>query len=171
MKENLKSGDCVKILANCIQYKKKQVKELHLRAQRKKDKHINGKSILNELTKAINFNKIWQIWKKKTRGRQNHQIYKNRSVWFQNLENQLDRQEQYSCRSSILSHSVTGKQNENTDDFYVLIKHQHLELELTQTELDHTDRISHPESGNKRFRAIMLKFEGLNHQMKVFIYI
>lgn len=82
MKENLKSGDCVKILANCDQNKKKKVKELHLRTQRKKDEHINGESTLNELTKAINFNEIWRIWKEKTRGRQNHQIYKNRSAWF-----------------------------------------------------------------------------------------
>ena len=37
--ESLKSGDCVKILFNCMQNIEKQVKELFLLAQENKEKH------------------------------------------------------------------------------------------------------------------------------------
>ena len=50
---SLKSGDCVKILVNCMQNKEKQAKELFLLAQENKEKHIKAKSDLSELTKAI----------------------------------------------------------------------------------------------------------------------
>ena len=51
--ESLNSGDCVKILVNCMQNIEKQVKELFLLAQENKEKHIKGESDLSELTKAI----------------------------------------------------------------------------------------------------------------------
>ena len=51
--ESLKSGDCVKILFNCMQNIEKQVKELFLLAQENKEKHIKGESDLSEVTKAI----------------------------------------------------------------------------------------------------------------------
>ena len=51
--ENLKSGDCIKIIVNCMQNIKKQVKKLFLLAQENKEKHIKGKRDLSELTKAI----------------------------------------------------------------------------------------------------------------------
>ena len=44
--ESLKSGDCVKILVNCMQNIEKQVKSLFLLAQENKEKHIKGKSDL-----------------------------------------------------------------------------------------------------------------------------
>ena len=50
--ESLKSGDCVKILVNCMQNIEKQVKELFLLVQ-EKEKYINSESDLSELTKAI----------------------------------------------------------------------------------------------------------------------
>ena len=51
--ESLKSGDCVKILVNCMQNIENQVKELFLLAQENKEKHINSESDLSELAKAI----------------------------------------------------------------------------------------------------------------------
>ena len=44
--QSLKSGDCVKILVNCMQNIEKQVKSLFLLAQENKEKHIKGKSDL-----------------------------------------------------------------------------------------------------------------------------
>ena len=52
-KESLKSGDCVKILVNCMQNIEKQVREFFLLALENKQKHIKGESDLSELTKAI----------------------------------------------------------------------------------------------------------------------
>ena len=51
--ESLKSGDCLKILVDCMQNIEKQVKELFLLAEENKEKHIKGESDLRELTKAI----------------------------------------------------------------------------------------------------------------------
>ena len=51
--ESLKSGNCVKILINCMKNIEKKVKELLLLAQKNIEKHIKGKSDLSEITKAI----------------------------------------------------------------------------------------------------------------------
>ena len=47
-----------------------------------------------------------------------------------NLENQLNRQEQYSHRNCILIHGMTETQDENTDDISLRAINGHLELEL-----------------------------------------
>ena len=84
-----------------------------------------------------------------------------------NLENQLYRQEQYSRRNCILIHGITKTQDENTDISLRTIN-EHLELELTEKELDHTHRIGNPKSGNKRPRPIIAKFARYNTRRKVF---
>ena len=86
-----------------------------------------------------------------------------------NLENQLDRQEQYSRRNCILIHGITETQDENTDDISLRTINEHLELELTEKELDHTHRIGNPKSGNKRPRPIIAKFARYNTRRKVFV--
>ena len=86
-----------------------------------------------------------------------------------NLENQLDHQEQYSRRNCILIHDITETQNENTDDISLRTINEHLELELTEKELDHTHRIGNPKSGNKRPRPIIVKFARYNTRRKVFL--
>ena len=85
-----------------------------------------------------------------------------------NLENQLDRQEQYSRRNCILIHGITKTQDENTDISLRTIN-EHLELELTEKELDHTHRIGNPKSGNKRPRPIIVKFARYNTRRKAFV--
>ena len=54
----------------------------------------------------------------------------------------------------------------------VSLKHktsEHLELELTEKELDRTHRIGNPKSGNKRPRPIIVKFARYNTRRKVFL--
>ena len=60
------------------------------------------------------------------------------------LENQLDRQEQYSRRNCILIHGIIETQDENTDDISLRTINEHLQLELTEKGLDHTHRIGNP---------------------------
>ena len=72
------------------------------------------------------------------------------NISVKNLENQLDRQEQYLRRNCILIHGITETQDENTDDISLRTINEHLELELTEKELDRTHRIGNPKSGNKR---------------------
>ena len=60
------------------------------------------------------------------------------------FENQLDRQEQYSRRNCILIHGIIEAQDENTDDISLRTINEHLQLELTEKELDLTHRIGNP---------------------------
>ena len=99
--ESLKSGDCVKILVNCMQNIEKQVKELFLLAQENKEKHIKGESDLSELTKAIDLisGKFDDYERER---REKDKIIKelkgevsDLNISVKNLENQLDCQEQY----------------------------------------------------------------------------
>ena len=82
-----------------------------------------------------------------------------------NLENQLDQQEEYSPRNCILIHSITETQGENTYDISLPTTNEHLEIELTEKELDHTHRIGNPKSGNEIPRPIIVK---LQYQKKGF---
>ena len=86
-----------------------------------------------------------------------------------NLENQLVHQKQYLRRNCILIHGITETQDENTDDISLRTINEHLELELTEKELDRTHRIGNPKSGNKRSRPIIIKFPSSNTKRKVFV--
>ena len=48
-----------------------------------------------------------------------------------NLENQLNRQEQYSRRNCILIHGITEIQDENSDHISLRTINEYLEVELT----------------------------------------
>ena len=78
-------------------------------------------------------------------------------------------QEQYSRRNCILIHGITETQDENTDDISLGTISNHLELELTEKELDCTHWISNPKSGNKRSRSIIFNFARYNTRRKVFV--
>ena len=91
------------------------------------------------------------------------------NISVKNLENQLDYQEQYSRRNCILIHGLTETQDENTDDISLRTINEHLELELTEKELDRTHRINNQKSGNKRPRPINVKFARYNTRRKVFV--
>ena len=71
------------------------------------------------------------------------------NISVKNLEHQLDRQEQCLRRNCILIHGITETQDENTDDISLRTINEHLELELTEKELDRTHRIGNPKSGKK----------------------
>ena len=92
------------------------------------------------------------------------------NISVKNLENQLHRQEQYSRRNCILIHGITETQDENTDDISLRTINEHLELELTEKELDPTHRIGNPKSGKKRPRPIIVKFTRYNNRRKVFVH-
>ena len=173
--ESLKSGDCVKILVNCMQNIEKQVKELFLRAQENKEKHIKGEIDLSELTKAIDLI-LGKFDDYERERRERDKIINelksevsdlNNSV--KNLENQLYCQEPYSHRNCILIHGITETQDKNTDDISLCTINEHLELELTEEELDRIHRIGNPKSGNKRPRPIIVKFSRYNTRRKVFV--
>ena len=151
----------------------KQVKELFLRVQQNEEKHIKGEKDLSELPKAIDLisGKFDDYERQR---REKDKIVKelksevfdlNTSV--KNVEYQLDRQEQYSRRNRISIHGITETQDENTDDISLRTINEHLELELTEKELDRTHRIGNTKSGNKK-TTYYCQIRTLQYQKKGF---
>ena len=66
-------------------------------------------------------------------------------------------------------HGTTETPDENTDDISLCTVNEHLELELTEKELDRTHRIGNQQSGNKRPKPIIVKFASYNTRGKVFV--
>ena len=91
------------------------------------------------------------------------------NAFVKNLENQLDRQENYSRRNCILIHGITETQDENTDDISLRPINEHLKLQLTEKELDRTHVVGNSKSDNKRPRPIIVKFARYNTRRKVFV--
>ena len=174
-RESLKSSDWVKILVNFMQNIEKQVKELFLLAQENKEKHIKGKSDLSELTKTIDLiPDKFDDYERKRREKDKFNKELKREVSdlntsVKNLENQLDRQEQYTRRNCILIHGITKTQDESTDDISLRTINGHLEVELTEEKPDRTHRICNAKSSNKRPRPIIVKFVRYNTRRKVFV--
>ena len=172
--ESLKSGDCVKILVNCMQNIEKQVKELFLLVQ-EKEKYINSESDLSELTKAIDLisgkfdDYERERWEKDKIIKELKSKVSHFNISVNNLENQLDCQEQYYRINCILIHGITETQDENTEDISLSTIYEHLELELTEKEIDHNHRIGNPKPGNKKPRPIIAKFARYNTRRKVFV--
>ena len=52
-----------------------------------------------------------------------------------NVENQLDRQEEYSRRNCILIYGIIETQDENNDGISLRTKNKHLEVRVVLTEL------------------------------------
>ena len=151
----------------------KQVKELFLLAQENKEKHIKGESDLSELTEVIDLIS-GKFDDYESERREKDKIVKelksevsDLKVSVKNLENQLDRQEQYSRRNCILIHGIAERKDENTDDISLRTINEHLELELTEKELDGTHRFGNAKSGSKRQRPIIVKFARYNTRRKV----
>ena len=71
------------------------------------------------------------------------------NICVKNFENQLNRQEQYLHRNCILIHGITEAQDENTDHNSLRTINAHLELELTEKELDRIHRIGNPNQARK----------------------
>ena len=87
----------------------------------------------------------------------------------EDLENQLDRQEQYSCRNCMQIYGTTETQGESTDDISLRTANEYLELEIAENELDRTHRIGNPKSRNKTPRPIIVKFVRYSTRRKVFV--
>ena len=123
------------------EYRKTGKKELFLRSQEIKEKEIKGKSDFNELTAAIDLisGKFDNYESEK---REKYKAIKdlkstlpgfNTSV--KNVENQLDRQEEYSRRNCILIYGIIETQDENNDGISLRTKNKHLEVRVVLTEL------------------------------------
>ena len=107
-----------------MQNMEKQVKELFLLAQENKGKDVKGGSGLNELTIALDLisGKFDDYERKKIEKNKVIEELKSEvsdiKTFVKNLENQLDRSEQYLRWNCILINGITERKDENTDDIW-----------------------------------------------------
>ena len=60
------------------------------------------------------------------------------------LSGQVDKQEQYSRRNCLLLHGIPRNNNEKTDDLCLAAMNDHLELSITEADIERTHRIGKP---------------------------
>ena len=84
------------------------------------------------------------------------------------LSGQVDKQEQYSGRNYLLLHGVPEDKNEKTDYFCIATINEHLELSITEADIERTHRIGKPGDAGQKSRPIIVKFGKYNDRKNVF---
>ena len=176
----LESPNCKDILFMTLKKLDLQMKEIHALSQENKESNIKGEchlagvaesiSLMNE--KFEDINKKFDNYEKERKEKEKEiKDLKEKVLILSNekkdLEQIIDRQEQYSRRNCILIHGVKEEQNEDTDNVVVKLIKDNLEEDVDLTELDRSHRIGKKKSNGKA-RPIIVKFARYNVRRKVF---
>ena len=74
----------------------------------------------------------------------------NMSKLVDSLSGQVDKQEHFSRRNFLLLHGIPENKNEENDDLCLATINEHLELSITEANIEGTHRIGKPrDSGQK----------------------
>ena len=84
------------------------------------------------------------------------------------VNNQLDRQEQYSRRNCLLLHGVDETDHEVTDDIIIKTIKDKMDVEITPESIDRTHRLGKKQQNTGRPRPIIVKFSTYNTRHKIF---
>ena len=176
----IESPNCKDILFMTLKKLDLQIKEIHALSQENKESNIKGEchlagvaesiSLMNE--KFEDINKKFDNYEKERKEKEKEiKDLKEKVLILSNekkdLEQIIDRQEQYSRRNCILIHGVKEEQNEDTDNVVVKLIKDNLEEDVDLTELDRSHRIGKKKSNGKA-RPIIVKFARCNVRRKVF---
>ena len=176
----LESPNCKDILFMTLKNLDSQMKEIHALSQENKESNIKGEchlagvaesiSLMNE--KFEDINKKFDNYEKERKEKEKEiKDLKEKVLILSNekkdLEQIIDRQEQYSRRNCILIHGVKEEQNEDTDNVVVKLIKDNLEEDVDLTELDRSHRIG-KKKANGKARPIIVKFARYNVRRKVF---
>ena len=79
------------------------------------------------------------------------------------LENKIDRQEQYSRRNCILIHGIAENKEENTDQQAIDFINENLDIKIDEIDIDRSHRIGRYDKTKKKarpmtFGLMMVKF-------------
>ena len=80
----------------------------------------------------------------------------------------VDKQKQYSRRNCLLLHGIPENKNEKTDDLCLATINEHLELAITEVDIERTHRIGKPRDVSQKSRPIIVKFVRYNDRKNVF---
>ena len=83
------------------------------------------------------------------------------------LENKIDRQEQYSRRNCILIHGIAENKEENTDQQAIDFINENLDIRIDETDIDRSHRIARYDKTKKKARLIIVKFARINVRGRV----
>ena len=84
------------------------------------------------------------------------------------LENKIDRQEQYSRRNCILIHGIAENKEENTDQQAIDFINENLDIKIDEIDIDRSHRIGRYDKTKKKARPIIVKFARYNVRGRVF---
>ena len=166
-KEGLDSPRCVEVLFKCLKDLEKKVSEIH-------ESQIKGGEQLekvNESIQAINDKFLEfeaEIKKKNDEIADLKKDVKNLATQLYNVNNQLDRQEQYSRRNCLLLHGVDETDNEVTDNIIIKTVKDEMNIEISPESIDRTHRIGKKQQNSRRPRPIIVKFSTYNNRHKIF---
>ena len=73
------------------------------------------------------------------------------------LENEIDRQEQYSRRNCILIHGIAENKEENTDQQAIDFINDNLDIKINETDIDRSHRNGRYDKAKKKARPIIVK--------------
>ena len=84
------------------------------------------------------------------------------------LENKIDRQEQYSRRNCILIHGIAENKEENTDQQAIRFINENLDIKIDEIDIDRSHRIGRYDKTKKKARPIIAKLARYNVRGRVF---
>ena len=173
-KEGLNDPDCLAILLSCLKNLESKVNSIFKDSEEWKESKIKGGDQLDELQKTIEgltkkFESYEQDRKEKDKiieDLNNDKILMEKKI--ENLEKAVDKQEQYSRRNCILIHGIVEKENENTDNLIVDTLNEHLDVNISENDLDRTHRLGKKSANHGRPRPIIVKLARYNVRSKIF---
>ena len=171
----MKNPDCVLILANCFCSLEQQVKKTFDLAKTSSESKIKGELALQDVNKAMSFiSENFDAYEKERRENEKNIIQElNGTVSkmdkrIEELENKIDRQEQYSRRNCILIHGITENKEENTDQQAIRFINENLDIKIDEIDIDRSHRIGRYDKTKKKARPIIVKFARYNVRGRVF---
>ena len=158
----LDSSTCKDILFECLKDLNNQMKELRSIFLESKESQIKGAEQLSTLTGSIKFiNERFDQYEEERKEKDKfiEELKKENSNLMEHvkdLEQKVDRQEQYSRRNCLLIHGIKEEKDENTDDVVIKFIQDGLQEEINIEDLDRTHRIGKVNNGKSR--PIIVKF-------------
>ena len=92
----------------------------------------------------------------------------NKSKQVDSLSGQVEKQKQCSRRNCLLLRGIPEKRNEKTDDFCVAIMNEHLELSITEADIECTHPIGKPRDAGEKSIPIIFKLVRYNDRKNIF---
>lgn len=173
-KEGLQNPDCVAILLHCLRNLEIQVNTIFTESTESKDSRIKGEKHLQDLNASITcltkkFNDYEEERKEKDKiieNLQNNNVQMEKKI--EDLERKVDRQEQYSRRNCILIHGIPESPNEDTDTKVIDTIKEHLDISITEEDIDRSHRLGKRSTNQQKSRPIIVKLVRYNTRRKIF---